>query len=75
MAQSRSTAQNLTQDQLDAIHKGLADAGLGNFRISALHLKKHAGQRARSLGAAAVPAGRSCHSQQLPNGDWVIVCD
>jgi hypothetical protein len=73
MAQSQPTTQHLTQAQLDAIHQGLANAGLGDFRISVLHLKHHRGPR--SLGAAAAPLGRSCHSHQLPNGDWVIVCD
>jgi hypothetical protein len=63
--------KQLTKEQLAAIYEGLAKANLGGFRISSLHLRPVA----RSVGAAAAGGNGPCHSQQLPNGHWIIVCD
>jgi hypothetical protein len=67
----RTAARKLSPEQLAVIHEGLAKAGLGNFKISALHLRP----RLRSTDAAAADGDGPCHSQQMPNGHWIIVCD
>jgi hypothetical protein len=68
MAKSHAS---LSKKQIAAIYEGLAKADLGGFKISAMHLRP----AARSLGAAAADGNGPCHSQQLPNGHWIIVCD
>lgn len=66
-----ASQKKLTKAQLAAIHEGIAKANLHGFKISALHLRPVA----RSAGAAAAADEGPCHSQQLPNGHWIIVCD
>lgn len=61
----------LSKKRLAAIHDGLKEAGLGGYKISSLHLKP----KRRAVGAAAADADGPCHSEQLPNGHWIIVCD
>jgi hypothetical protein len=68
---ANSLSRELTKKQISAIYDGLAKAGLDDFRISSLHLKR----RLRAVGAAPTNPSGDCHSTQLPNGDWVIVCD
>lgn len=68
----KAPARRLTTAQMAAIHEGVAKAGLKNYRISSVHL--------RPVTADEVDPGQpqgqgNCHSQQLPNGHWVIVCD
>jgi len=64
-------AKKLSADDMKAIHIGLANANLGDYKISVLHLRP----KPRSVGAAAVDDGDECHSQELPNGHIVIVCE
>jgi hypothetical protein len=68
MAKSRKA---LTREELVAIYDGLARANLGDYKISVLHLRPHH----RSVGAAAADDGNKCHSEQLPNGHFIIVCE
>jgi len=59
--------KKLTKSQISAIHDGLKKANFGDFKISALHLvPKNA--------AIATASDGPCHSVELPNGHWVIVC-
>jgi hypothetical protein len=72
MAAERASRRRgkLTADEIDAIHKGLKDAGLADYRISSLHLIP----KRRSVGAVAVEDEGPCHSEVLPNGHVVLVC-
>jgi hypothetical protein len=54
----------LNVEQLASIHSGIANAGLGHLRIASMHL----------VPATADDPGDPCHSEQLPNGQWIIVC-
>jgi hypothetical protein len=67
---TRSTV-NIDKSSIAKIYDGLDKAGLGGFRIVSLHLAP----AARSAGAAAVDPANTCHSVQLPNGHYVIICD
>ena len=67
MAKAR---RKLTKDEIAAIYEGLAKANLTDYKISALHLRpKH-----RSVSAAAADDGNECHSQELSNGHFILVC-
>ena len=67
-AKPRTPGPTLTPDQLSAIHDGLTKAGLVGHRIASMHLVPTA-----DSGGVAAAAG-VCHSEQLPDGSWTIVC-
>jgi hypothetical protein len=69
MARTRNAASSdrkLTPEQMAAIQDGVDKAGLKGFKINSMHL---------SPVADAAASQGNCHSQQLPNGHWIIVCD
>jgi len=62
----REAGPTLAPEQLKAIHDGVSAAGLGSHRIASMHLVP--------AGANEADAGGPCHSEQLPDGSWIIVC-
>jgi hypothetical protein len=66
MAEKAKGSSQLTKKKITAIHEGLKNAGLSNFKIASLVL--------RPTDSIAPDATR-CHSVQLPDGSWTIVCD
>jgi hypothetical protein len=62
--------RTLKKKEMKAIYEGLEKANLKDYKISALHLRP----RFKSVGAAAND-GNNCHSQELPNGHFIIVCE
>jgi hypothetical protein len=69
---AKSPSEKLSRATIANIYVGLAEAGLGDFKITSLHLTPG---RPRSLSSAAADPSDSCHSQLMPNGQWIIVCD
>jgi hypothetical protein len=65
------TRTKLTKDEIAEIYKGLEKAKLGGYKIAALHLRP----RHRSVGAAAAGDDSACHSVQLPNGHFILICE
>lgn len=53
-------------DQVAKLYAVLNSAGLGGLKIASIHLTPEPG---------GMEAARACHSVQLPNGHWTIVCD
>jgi hypothetical protein len=68
MATRRKAAldNKLSPAQISVIQDAVDKAGLKGFKISSMHLSPIVNDAA-SQG--------NCHSQQLPNGHWIIVCD
>jgi hypothetical protein len=58
--------KQLTPAQMSTIHNAVAQAGFAGFKINLMHLSP--------MDDAAAGHG-TCHAQQLPNGQWVIVCN
>jgi hypothetical protein len=66
VSNAASDVAKLTPEQIAAIQDGVDKAGLKGFKINSMHLTP--------MADAAASQG-NCHSQQLPNGHWIIVCD
>jgi len=60
---SRLSKPKLTPEHVATLQRIATEAGL---KISSMHLIP-------SIDASE--AAGTCHSQQLPNGHWIIVCD
>ena len=66
MAESQTTGHNqAVHDALvPKLNAALAEAGLGDYKISLLHL---------TPAEDAIPQA-GCHMEKMANGQWILVC-